>query len=63
MLNMTKLLIINTIDENVGDNKKINWLFELNTNEKVMLGNSVTISSKFMWNVYSYLQVDEYFSF
>ena len=63
MLNMTKLLIISTIDENVGDNKKINWLFELNNNEKVMLGNSITISSKFMWNVYSYLQVDEYFSF
>lgn len=63
MLNMTKLLIINTIDENVGDNKKINWLFELDNDEKIMLGNSITISSKFMWNVYSYLKVDEYFSF
>ena len=63
MLNETKIVMINTIDNNVGDNKKIDWLFELKTHERIRLANSVVISSKFMWNVYSYLKVDEYFQF
>ena len=62
-LNNTKMIIINTIDNNIGDNKKINWLFELNNGEKVRLANTAVVSSKFMWNVYSYLKVDEYFQF
>ena len=57
------MIIINTIDNNIGDNKKINWLFELNNGEKVRLANTAVVSSKFMWNVYSYLKVDEYFQF
>ena len=55
--------MINTIDDNVGDNKKINWLFKLENGEKVMLANTAIVSSKFMWNVYSYLKVHEYFKF
>ena len=62
-MNNTKILMINTIDDNVGDNKKINWLFKLENGEKVMLANTAIVSSKFMWNVYSYLKVHEYFKF
>lgn len=57
MFNDTKIVMINTLDNNVGNNKKINWLFQLNNNEHIKFANTVIVSSKFMWNVYSYLKV------
>ena len=62
-MNSTKMLIINTIDDNMGYNKRINWIFESSSNDKVSFANTAIVSSKYMWNVYSYLKVEEYFKF
>ena len=63
LINDTRIIIINTIDDNIGENRKINWIFETDEGEKVRLANSLVISSKFMWNTYSYLKFNEYFLF
>ena len=43
------------IDNNLGDHK-INWLFTNNKNEKITFANSLVVSSKLLWNVYSFLK-------
>lgn len=63
MFNNTKMLFINTLNNNIGESEKLNWLIEVNEGEKVNFANTVIISTKFMWNIYTYLKVNEYFRF
>lgn len=63
LLNSTRMIFVNTLDENMGNHQHLNMLLELQTGEKISFANTAVVSSKFMWNVYSYLNQDEYFRF
>ena len=63
LINNTKIIIINTIDDNMDGNRKVDWMLRGNNGEKIRFANSLVISSKFMWNTYSFLKTNEYFGF
>ena len=62
LVNSTRIVIINTVNTEMGGGR-INWLFPNQAGELVTFAGSITVSSRFMWNVYCFLKPHEYFKF